>query len=42
MMTRTAKEGFIGMLERWHGKWEDFLNERSADKNTGRKDIIQA
>ena len=36
MMTRTDKEGFIGMLERWHGKWKDFLNERSADKNTGR------
>ena len=35
-MTRTDEEGFVGMLERWHGKWGDFLNERSADKNTGR------
>ena len=33
MMTRTDKEGFVGMLERWHGKWEYFLNERSEDKN---------
>ena len=35
-MTRADKESFVGMLERWHGMWEDFLNERSADKNTGR------
>ena len=36
MMTRTDREGLIGMIGQWHGKWEDFLNERSADKNTGR------
>ena len=36
MMTRTDKESFVGMLERWYVRWEDFLNERSADKNTGR------
>ena len=36
MMTSTDREGFIEMIKQWHGKWEDFLNERSADKRTGR------
>ena len=36
-MTNTDKESFIGALDQWHERWNDFLSERSVDKTTGKK-----
>jgi len=32
-LCRTDKESFIGALDEWHAKWEDFLGERAAGKD---------
>lgn len=32
LLSKTDKESFEGGLAAWHIKWEDFLNERSKDK----------
>ena len=29
ILTKTDKESFVGGLNQWYDKWEDFLNERS-------------
>ena len=34
LMTITDKESFVGALGLWFEKWEDFLNERTANPNT--------
>ena len=36
LMPKTDKESFEGSLSEWFIKWEDFLNERSANKKTGK------
>lgn len=36
MMKMTDKESFQGALNDWFNKWEDFLNERSINIETGR------
>ena len=30
MLCHTDKESFVGALEAWHAKWEDFIGERTA------------
>jgi transposase-like protein len=30
IMKQTDKESFVGALELWHNKWNDFMNERST------------
>ncbi len=30
MLTKTDKESFVGGLNQWYDKWQDFLNERSS------------
>jgi len=34
LMTKTDKESFEGTLNEWFIKWEDFLNERTFNKET--------
>lgn len=34
LMKQTDKESFIGVLEMWFKKWEDFLNERTINVDT--------
>lgn len=36
MLTKTDRESFEGALGLWHEKWESYLNERTADEETGR------
>ena len=36
LMKQTDKESFIGMLDLWHEKWKDFLNERTINPQTNR------
>ena len=36
MMKLTDKESFEGVLNDWFVKWQDFLNERSINMETGR------
>jgi len=31
MLTRTDKESFVDMLDRWYERWADFLTERSVN-----------
>lgn len=33
LMKQTDKESFIGALDMWFEKWEDFLNERTINQN---------
>ena len=35
-ITHIDKENFIGSLNAWYSKWEQFLKERRADTRTGR------
>jgi hypothetical protein len=35
-MTHTDKESFTGMFLLWKEKWENFLKERSYEKDTGK------
>ena len=35
-MKQTDKESFIGGLNDWFFKWNDFLNERSTNKETSK------
>lgn len=34
LMKQTDKESFEGVLNEWHVKWENFLNERSINQTT--------
>jgi transposase-like protein len=34
LMKQTDKESFVGALEIWFEKWEDFLNERTVNQET--------
>lgn len=36
LLAKTDKESFEGGLVDWHKKWEEFLNERSRDPETGK------
>ena len=36
LMKQTDKESFIGALEMWFEKWEDFLNERTVNQLTNK------
>lgn len=36
LMTQTDKESFIGALQLWFEKWEQFLNERTTNPITGK------
>lgn len=36
LMTKTDKESFIGALQLWFEKWEQFLNERTTNPITGK------
>ena len=36
MLKMTDKESFEGALDDWFIKWEDFLNERTTNTETGR------
>ena len=36
LMKRTDKESFEGALDLWFSKWEDFLNERTQNIETGK------
>ena len=36
LMKQTDKESFIGMLDLWHEKWKDFLNERTINPQTNK------
>lgn len=37
LLCHTDKESFIGMLDMWYEKWNEWLKHRTLDKNTGRK-----
>ena len=34
LMKQTDKESFIGILDLWHQKWKNFLNERTINPQT--------
>ncbi len=36
LMKQTDKESFVGALNEWFIKWEDFLNERTTNLETGK------
>ena len=36
LMTKTDKESFEGALNEWYNEWENFLNERTINKETGK------
>lgn len=36
LLCKTDKESFIGGLQEWHNKWEDFLKERSINPKTNK------
>lgn len=36
LMKQTDKESFVGALEMWFEKWEDFLNERTVNENNNK------
>lgn len=36
LMKQTDKESFIGTLDLWHEKWQDFLNERTINPQTNK------
>jgi len=36
LLKQTDKESFAGVLEAWYLKWEEFLNERSVNQETGK------
>jgi transposase-like protein len=36
LMKQTDKESFVGALEMWFDKWEDFLNERTVNQNNNK------
>lgn len=36
LMTQTDKESFEGALMQWHNKWEEFLNQRTINTETGK------
>lgn len=36
LLKQTDKESFIGLLDRWHERWEGYLNERTVDPITKR------
>lgn len=36
LLKQTDKESFIGVLNEWFVKWEDFLNERTVSEETGK------
>ena len=36
LMTKTDKESFEGALNEWHEQWQDFLNERTINNETGK------
>lgn len=36
LMKQTDKESFIGTLDLWHEKWQDFLNERTVNPQTNK------
>lgn len=36
LLTKTDKESFTGALQDWFDKWENFLNERTKNHETGR------
>lgn len=36
LLSKTDKESFKGALYEWHNKWNDFLNERTINKETGK------
>lgn len=36
LMKKTDKESFIGALGEWYDKWQDFINERTTNPDTGR------
>jgi len=36
LMKQTDKESFDGALKEWFKKWEDFLNERTTNTDTGK------
>jgi hypothetical protein len=40
MLTKTDKESFIGGLNQWYTKWEEFLNERHIVIKTGRSHYV--
>ncbi len=37
LLCHTDKESFVGMLDQWYEKWNEWLKHRTLDKNTGRK-----
>jgi hypothetical protein len=40
LLSDTDKDSFIEYLDQWHIKWEDFLNERFVDINTGKSHYL--
>ena len=36
LMKQTDRESFVGALEMWFEKWEDFINERTKNSTTGK------
>ena len=40
LLPQTDKESFFGALEQWHTKWEDYLNERTVNPDTGKSRYV--
>ncbi len=40
LLPQTDKESFWGALEQWHTKWEDYLNERTVNPDTGKSRYV--
>ena len=36
LLKQTDKESFVGVLQQWFEKWEDFLNERTVNPETNK------
>ncbi len=37
LMKQTDRESFEGVLNEWHSKWKNFLNERTINERTGKR-----
>jgi hypothetical protein len=40
MMSRTDKESFFGLINEWYDHWQDYINERSINPETGKSRYV--
>ena len=40
LLPRTDKESFFGALDQWYNKWEEYMNERAINLQTGKSRYV--